>query len=360
MLPEEELFADEQTPATAAVLLSGGSDSLDPASVRGIAQLVSSSVKGLKPSNVSITDSAGELVWPKEGDEAGGHGGGATPKQAADNRYEQTLEGQLNAMLAQTLGPEKARVQVKADVDADEATRDSLRYVKRGVPLRRQTEKEALRGAGGGGGAAGTAGNIPHYAAQGDNPGSSYRRATENTDFGVGKDVTRTKIAPGAINRQDVSLVVDDAVPAATVPEIRRAVESAAGVDTERGDTMAVSQFPFAQPRHADGNDPVASFLDYAKYAALGLAALLFLLFVARHLRRREDEVLAEPTWLREIEAPTPLAELETQPLEPEALPAPDDEASTRRLREQIDDIVTREPQRAAQQVRAWVQEEQA
>ena len=33
VLPEEQLFSDEQSPATAAVLLSGGSESLDPSAV---------------------------------------------------------------------------------------------------------------------------------------------------------------------------------------------------------------------------------------------------------------------------------------------------------------------------------------
>ncbi|MDP8943592.1 MAG: flagellar M-ring protein FliF [Actinomycetota bacterium] len=358
VLPEDELFADEQSPATAAVLLSGGAGTLDPASVRGIAQLVSSSVKGLKPENVSITGSTGELLWPKDGAVAGGEsGGGATPKQAADNRYEQALEGQLNAMLAQTLGPQKARVQVKADVDADQATRDSLRYTKKGVPLERQTEKETLKGAGGAaGGAAGTAGNIPHYAQEGGDGRSSYKRATESTKMGVGKDVTRTKIAPGTVNRQAVSLVLDASVPPGTVPEIRRAVESAAGIDLERGDALSVSQFPFAQPKGEHGPDAIANLVDYAKYAALGLAVLLFLLFVARHLRRRELELLdTEPTWLRDIDAPTPIAELETRELVPEPV---SEEVTERRMRDEIDSLVTEEPGRAAQQVRAWMQEE--
>src|SRR5215208_5202484 len=48
VLPEESLFADEATAATAAVMLTGASDALEPGAVRGIAQLVASSVKGLK------------------------------------------------------------------------------------------------------------------------------------------------------------------------------------------------------------------------------------------------------------------------------------------------------------------------
>src|SRR3954464_4957895 len=75
VLPEDQLFSQEQSPATAAVLLSGNSSSLDPAAVRGIASLVSSSVKGLKPQNVSITDSAGQLLWPNS-DSSAANGGG--------------------------------------------------------------------------------------------------------------------------------------------------------------------------------------------------------------------------------------------------------------------------------------------
>ncbi len=61
--PQDQLFSDTKQPATAAVLLSG-STALDPNSVRGIAQLVASSVPGLATSNVTITDASGQLLWP--------------------------------------------------------------------------------------------------------------------------------------------------------------------------------------------------------------------------------------------------------------------------------------------------------
>src|SRR4029453_5902465 len=48
VLPEDELFADNKSPARAAVLLSGDASSLDPGAIRGISSLVTSSVKGLK------------------------------------------------------------------------------------------------------------------------------------------------------------------------------------------------------------------------------------------------------------------------------------------------------------------------
>src|SRR5919107_6178577 len=108
VLPQDQLFSEDQTPATAAVLLNGPSSNLDPSAVRGVASLVSSSVKGLKPQNVSITDSAGQLLWPN-GDSASEATGGTANKLSAQSRYNAALQGSLDAMLAQTLGPGKAR-----------------------------------------------------------------------------------------------------------------------------------------------------------------------------------------------------------------------------------------------------------
>ena len=75
-LPKDDLFADEKQPATAAVLLSADSATLDPAAIRGIASLVSSSVPNLKPNNVTITDASGSMLWPQgDGSDAGAAGG---------------------------------------------------------------------------------------------------------------------------------------------------------------------------------------------------------------------------------------------------------------------------------------------
>src|SRR3954464_12602687 len=108
VMPQDDLFADESTPATAAVMLGNSADTLEPGAVSGMAQLVASSVKGLKTENVTITDSSGALLWPN-GDSAGA-APGSSNKQAAEARYGRTLEASLGAMLARTLGPGKAQV----------------------------------------------------------------------------------------------------------------------------------------------------------------------------------------------------------------------------------------------------------
>src|SRR3954462_11036 len=197
VLPQDQLFQDKQSQAKASVLLSGSGDNLQPGAVRGIAQLVSGSVKGLSQNQVSITDSTGQLLWLNS---AGGATDGqmaAPAKQAAEARYSQTKESNLNALLLQTLGPGKAQVQVNADLNADRTTLHKLTFAKKGIPATTQKETETLKGAGtaGAGGAAGAATNtIPSYAGAGAGSGSNYKHTTGQTQFGVGKQVTKTEV----------------------------------------------------------------------------------------------------------------------------------------------------------------------
>jgi len=349
VLADDQLFSETSTPATAAVLLSGSTAGLDPGAVRGISQLVSASVKGLKPANVSITDESGQLLWPR-----GVDGGGAVTKQAVQARYDAQTEASINAMLSRTLGPGKAEVHVTADVNADQATKDDLKYGK-STPLKATQETEKLTGGSGTSGAAGTTSNIPSYAQAAAGGGkSNYNRKTLTRDFGVDKTVTRTKVAPGAVNQQSVALVLDASVNPKETTAIRNAVAAAAGIVPTRGDTIAVSRIPFAKlPKAvAPTAGPAGGMIGYAKYAAAGLGLLGFLFFSARQLRRREGEsLMREPNWLREIEAPTTLAALD-RPRQ-STLPERSDDPA----RMQVEELAEREPERVAQQIRTWMRD---
>jgi flagellar M-ring protein FliF len=106
-LPEDELFADEKKPATAAVLLGGAASPLDAGSVRGVANLVSSSVENLKTENVTITDSTGRMLWPQN--EPGSAGAATASKTVAEAKYANELESSLNALLMRTVGRTRRR-----------------------------------------------------------------------------------------------------------------------------------------------------------------------------------------------------------------------------------------------------------
>ena len=355
VLPQEQLFSNDQSTAKAAVLLSGSGSSLDPSAIRGIANLVSSSVKGLKADAVTITDGSGQMLWPNA--QSAGLAS-ASAKQAAEARYDSNLENNLNALLAQSIGPGKAVVQVTADLDVNHATKAQLVYGKKAVPVSSADETETLKGGGAGtAGAAGTATNIPSYAAGAAGGGASnYKHTTKKTDWAVDKTVTKTQIAPGSVNRLNVALMVDSSVPASQLASLKSAIASAAGINPARGDQLSVSALKFAkQPTAPTTPAPSAmgKYIGYAKWAGLGLALLAFLFFMSRHLKRREREDLADPVWLRELTTPRPLAALEAAP-NLETMEEPPGEASIRRVKE----AAQNQPDRIAQQVRAWMQED--
>jgi flagellar M-ring protein FliF len=349
---QDQLFGDNSQSSSASVLLSD-SGNLDPNAVKGIAELVASSVQGLSDQKVTITDSTGALLWPASGSNAAG--GAPTSQQAADQQYDATTAAAATALLAQTLGPGKAQVVVNGNVNANQATSDTLTYGKKGVPLTQQTQTETLKG--GSPTASGVTGTIPAAAATTGASNSNYSNKTSNTNYGVDKTVTHSVIAPGAVNNQSVSVLVDKSVPASSIPAIKSAVAGAVGLNTKRGDTLSVQQIAFAKPAATPAPASTTKMIGYAKYALIGFGALMFLFFMRRSIRRREKETFTgQPTWLRELETPRPLAAL---------VSGDEPQTEVKRLRSpvnvpkrQVEELVERDPDRVAQQVRAWMSED--
>ncbi len=349
---QDQLFSDQNQSSTASVLLSGSSD-LQPGAVRGIAQLVSSSVPGLSMSKVTITGADGASLWPNG---SGAQGTGMPALQSAEQKYDSSMSAEVAAMLAQTIGLGKAQVVVNATLNDNRATQESLLYGKKGVPLDAQTSKESLKGAGASsGGAAGSTSNIPAYtASSGGGGNSNYKNTTGHTVYGVSKTVTHSVIAPGAIEHQSVSVLVDSSVPASSMAAIKKAVAGAVGLDPKRGDQIAISQLKFAPVKATAAKvASVSPLKKYGKYGALGLGALVFLGLMARMLKKRERESFAQPKWLTELESPRPLAALEGGGGEVAAL-----QPRVGVTRRQIEELAQRDPERIAQHVRAWMAEE--
>jgi flagellar M-ring protein FliF len=362
VLPKADLFADTATPATAAVMLGNPADALAPGAIAGIAQLVSSSVQNLKTDKVTITDSTGSILWP-QGDAAGGGVGAGATKQAAEARFNSNLEARLNAMLASTLGPGKGQVQVTSDLNVDKVTKNDLVYSKTGVPAEITNDIETLNGTGvKAGGTAGAGANVPTYSqgTAGGGGNSKYKHVVKGQKNALDKHVTQTEVAPGTVKKLNVALVTDASVPAATLASLKATIASAAGIDAARGDVITAATLPFAKPVAPKTGPVPTTLIGPLKWVGVGLAALLFLFFMTRALKRREGEQLAGPAWLTEIEEPVSLAELEerTQVIEPVpptiTLPPRSPDTNLRTL----DQLMDREPERVAAQVKQWIAED--
>ena len=275
------------------------------------------------------------------------------------------MQATLGALIARTVGADKAQVQVHADLNVDQSTQEKLDYAKKGTPLQDDKETESLKGTGGAARRHRRRGGQPADL-RADRRGrfggnSDYKRTTGTTDYGVAKTVTHTKIAPGAINKLDVALLVDKSVPAAQATQLKNAVAAAAGINPKRGDTMTQSTVVFAKPKAVPGPAglPVPpALLGPLKYVGIGLASLLFLFFMTRALRRREKRGPADADVAERDRGPAPAGRARAhheRGADPRrgrrgsSVPA-DARASTASSQEQ--------PERVAQQLRAWISED--
>src|SRR5262249_37476742 len=173
VLPKDQLFQDQASQATASVTLDAPLG-MNPSTVQGIAHMVASSVQGLDPQNVTITDQTGDMLWPT-GDGTGL--GGSSSKTAAQAAYASQLSSRIDALLTNILGPGKAEARVNADLNVDKTTTDSVTYDHTHPPvvLNRSASQETLKNNGAAaGGLAGTAGN----ANTGGTTGTSYPGGT--------------------------------------------------------------------------------------------------------------------------------------------------------------------------------------
>ena len=123
---------------------------------------------------------------------------------------------------------------------------------------------------------------------------------------------------------------------------------------------MQAAQVPFAKVETPKAGPVPTSLLGPLKWVGIGFASLLFLFFMSRSLRKREGEALATPAWLTQIEEPVSLAELEQQtqimhaPQPTITLPPRTPDANL----QAIDQLMEREPERVAAQVKQWMAED--
>ncbi len=283
--PQSQVFGEGQNASSAAVLLSGTS-SPSSTSVRGIAQLVASSVPGLQLQKVTITDGAGQLLWPSQNGEAGGAAhrqagragtlrrrAGGQPRRDArpDDRPRQGRGAGVRQPRHQ---PDHAGIahlrQGRRAAAAEQEPRNAHRLRRRG---RRDGHRQHPR--------LRSDGRLRQVQVQARSHRLHARGRQDRHPLHRRARRGRKRARLGAARLHRARRVR---------PAIKEAVTNAAGLQPKRGDTISVAQMAFAKPTTAAAEGASGGMLGYAKYALIGLASALFLFFTTRALRRREQE----------------------------------------------------------------------
>lgn len=248
VIPEDDLFAADDIHSTASVLVATGSP-LAPEQVQAIVNLVSGSVEGLRADAITIADQSGAVLAAPGQTPFDRFGGGNSTDQT--RMFEQDLAAEIQNMLIAVVGPGNARAIVSADMDWGISNSVSEIHTPSAVPDGEQrlangdrilTETYTTNSESGDGGVLG--GEEDNL--DGSVSNSSFSSSEAETDYAVDSVITTSEDMGGDIQRLNVAILLDEAsISPDQLAEVETLVATAAGIDTARGDTLAVSSLEF-------------------------------------------------------------------------------------------------------------------
>ena len=377
-IPEKSVFVDKTPDATASVFVeTQPGTTLSADKVQAVVHLTSAAIENLKPANVSVVDSRGNVL-----SSVGGGASGSSSKEAAD--YQQRTSDAVKAVLDSVVGRGNATVAVAADVTGESAQQRSETFTAaRDVPaLSEASKKEQFTGTGGG--AAGVLGP-DNIAVPGATTGNGTFESQNSTRNNAVNKVTEDRVIPqGAVKRQTISVAINQvAAGGVNLNSVRALVTAAAGVDPARGDVVTVEMLPF----NTSAADAAAASLDAAKAEAeavqqaemmrtlvlagtILLAALALIAAALISLKRRQKRepvdlgvgieygILPEVDAVQALEPGLATTAIPLPP--PEPLPLAGAEApDVERRRAQIEAMVAENPARTADYLRGLMDERQ-
>ena len=289
-MAKDSLFVEQEQPAKASVVLRlKANRPLQPATVKGIAGLVSASVESLRPELVTILDTYGRFL-SRPAEDSGAIGG--TAQFERQQQVERDLATRVVALLEPAVGAGRVRVNVAAVLNADATELTEERYDPEAVVRSRQTSAEIAAGAAAAaGGIAGARANQPPPLSTSATPAAANAtnaantsvatapatskpsqtiagnaltgpgRSSETTNYEVSRSTRHTVLGLGQISRLSVAVIVDDQrVPAksgaageatvkprdpAEIQRLQSLVAAAVGLDTKRGDLLTIENMSF-------------------------------------------------------------------------------------------------------------------
>jgi flagellar M-ring protein FliF len=399
-IPERSVFVRDQRRPSASVLLElVPGRVIDDGQVRGIGNLIASSVPELKLGDVTIVDQKGKLLSNFALDE---DAVAASKQLDYTRRLEDQLVERVHRILDPIIGTGRYKAEVTADVDFTAVEQTDEIYNPDLPALRSEQMLDEQRGAGeAGAGIPGAlsnqppaAGAAPEVATAGDTaegaptpaaapaPAAGRNVRTQSTrNFELDRTLSYTRHQVGRMRRVSVAVVLDDqltldaagkkvSVPwdAAAVDRITTLVRDAVGFDAARGDSVNVVNAAFYNvPADAVELDiPIWEREWFIRYVpslsqVIGGLFVLMVLFTvvlpvlrmlgnnAKQMRAIEERHRMERTM---VEQTRQQQEKEAEPI---MLPSPNRDYEKRLAAVQT--IVGNDAEKVAQVVRKWVRE---
>ena len=303
VLPKREPFARDRQDAQASVVLTmAGAARLDREGTQAVLNVVAAAVPGLRPQNIAIVDSRGNLLarsgQPTEA------AGVAKASEELKRATEQRLSHAVEEMLERTLGPGRVRAEAAVELDFDQVRETQERYDPDGQVVRSQQSTTGTSRTTEAAASVSVQNNLPNADAGANPAGSQEQKQEETTNYEISKTVRTLVREQPQLRRISLAVMVDGAAvrgPDGTLTYAERTpdelariatlVRGAIGFNEGRGDRVDVVNMRFVA--EADGQDAAAvpggwmhldkaDILRLAQTGILAVVALLVLLFVLR------------------------------------------------------------------------------
>lgn len=304
VLPKREMFSREEQMPTASVVIKTDGGKLSLESIHSIQRLIAAAVPKLDVKNVSIVDSAGNLLTNNFEDEEAVT---VANNEALRLEQERKMSLQVQNLLEKSVGEGKVRAQVNLDMDFDQIVTNEEIYDPDSQVVRSQATVTDNSTTDNVEQPVSVAQNIPNgdMVAAGTGSVSRKSRTEETVNYEISK-VVRNKVKnSGTIKRLGVAVIVDgiyernaegkvvyrDRTPE-EMEQIRSLVKSAVGFDAERGDMVEVANMKFAsnQPEIEEVNEVLImgftkdELIRIAEGIGVAIVAILVILLVIRPL----------------------------------------------------------------------------
>lgn len=300
-MPQNATFADENGKPTASVFITMGAGlNEDKQKVRSIIRIVASSVPGLDPQDVSITDQYGHYLSDSMSP--------ASLESAAEMDYQNDIqsvyEKRIQSLIAPLLGDSKMSVKVHADIDFSQQEEATENYDPSKQVVRSEQTTTDEVGSASASGPAGALANTPPES--GGDSGKSQTTSSQGhtstiKNYEVGKSVVYRKSNIAKINAISVAVAVDNQtiidpktkketsqpLSKEKLDQITALVKAAIGYDEKRGDVVTVINSGFGQVANIPEPEKVAfwqneSLWEMVKKAGSTLFALIMFIVVYR------------------------------------------------------------------------------
>ena len=346
--------------------------------IKGIVNLVAHSVQGLTPENITIVDDTGKILNdPDEQDEQNVSNKTLTQLEMT-KKVQDNIQKNIQTLLDQSLGEGRAYARVAVELDFDDHQTDRQTFTPvvddSGIIRSQQDINETYNGTSTQpGGAAGVQSNVPGYVAQNGNANANYEKNESTRNYEINEEKEKIVAAPGSIKRLNVAVLVNDDINATQQDSIMRSISSAAGINTDRGDTISVEPLPFstelADRRAAE--EQAAKSRQNMIYGIIGLILLLIIALVVYVIRRRKKQREEEQAALEEQ------ARLEQEALEERQRRSEEERAAAvaagevdeselseeeqRQLSEKqaLQELIESKPAEMAMLIKTWIAEEE-